>query len=102
MAARLEASPLALLAAGPAYGTMSRGPKARFIPAWRNAPGNDPREAPRAVSPIHSSRSRQAKSVCFPDGIACAHPGGQGCAARHPLIPHNLIRGDSKQESSIA
>jgi len=33
-----------------------RGPEARLIPAWRNAPGPEVIKAPRAVSPCHSPR----------------------------------------------
>jgi len=37
-------------------GNPVRGPEARLIPAWRNAPGPEVIQLPRAVSPRHSPR----------------------------------------------
>jgi len=38
----------------------ARGPKARFIPAWRNPPGSGA-DTPRARGPIHTSLAQRAR-----------------------------------------
>ena len=38
-----------------------RGPEARFIPAWRNAPGSGATIPPRAEGPIHTRLAQRAR-----------------------------------------
>ena len=51
-------------------GALPRGPEARFIPAWRNAPGTGAATPPRAGGPIHTSLAQRARyrSGSTPEG----------------------------------